>query len=66
MNHFSDIPLAKQLLKNIEKIRYTEPTAVQIQCYSAYFTCKYDLIVIAPIQEPENKAFAISFNTTFN
>ena len=58
MNHFSDIPLAKQLLKNIEKIGYTEPTAVQSNAILPILH-GHDLIVTAPTGTGKTAAFAI-------
>ena len=58
MNHFSDIPLEKQLLKNIEKIGYDEPTAVQSNAILPVLH-GHDLIVIAPTGTGKTAAFAI-------
>ncbi len=58
MNHFSDIPLAKELLKNIEKIGYAEPTAVQSNAIMPILH-GHDLIVTAPTGTGKTAAFAI-------
>ena len=58
MNNFSEAPLAKELLKNIEMIGYTEPTAVQSNVILPILH-GHDLIVTAPTGTGKTAAFAI-------
>ena len=58
MNNFNDIPLAKELLKNIEKIGYTEPTAVQSNAILPILH-GHDLIVTAPTGTGKTASFVL-------